>query len=57
VAYRAFPLTLSGNALDWFRKLPPNSISNFDGLGKLFLTQFMAGKVRRKPFGSLMSLH
>jgi hypothetical protein len=57
VACRAFPLTLSGNARDWFRKLPPNSIHHFDDLGRMFLTQFMAGRVRRKPSGSLMSLH
>jgi len=57
VACRAFPLTLSGNARDWFKKLPPNSIRHFDDLGRMFLTQFMAGRVRRKPFGSLMSLH
>jgi hypothetical protein len=57
VAFRAFPLTLSGNARDWFRKLPPNSIRHFDDLGRMFLTQFMAGRVRRKPSGSLMSLH
>jgi hypothetical protein len=57
VACRAFPLTLSGNAHDWFRKLPPNSIRHFDDLGRMFLTQFMAGRVRRKPSGSLMSLH
>jgi len=57
VACRAFPLTLSGNARNWFRKLPPNSIRHFDDLGRVFLTQFMAGRVRRKPSGSLMSLH
>jgi hypothetical protein len=57
VACRAFPLTLSGNARDWFKKLSPNSISNFDELSKMFLMQFMAGRVRRKPSGSLMSLH
>jgi hypothetical protein len=38
VACRAFPLTLSGNALDWFRKLPPKSIKEFDALDKTFLT-------------------
>jgi hypothetical protein len=38
VAYRAFPLTLSGNAWDWFKKLLPKSISDFDGLRKMFLT-------------------
>jgi hypothetical protein len=57
VACRAFPLTLSGNARDWFRSLPPNSIHHFKDLGRMFLTQFMAGRVRRKPSGSLMSLH
>jgi hypothetical protein len=38
VACQAFPLTLSGNARDWFRKLPPNSIRHFDDLGRMFLT-------------------
>lgn len=57
VACRAFPLTLSGNACDWFRKLPLNSICHFDDLRRMFLTQFMAGRVRRKPSRSLMSLH
>ncbi|XP_062158607.1 uncharacterized protein LOC133866058 [Alnus glutinosa] len=57
VACRAFPLTLSGNARDWFRSLPPNSIRHFEDLGRMFLTQFMAGRVRRKPSESLMSLH
>jgi hypothetical protein len=57
VACRAFPLTLLGNARDWFRKLPLNSINDFDQLSKMFLMQFMAGRVRRKPSGSLMSLH
>jgi hypothetical protein len=38
VACRAFPFTLSGNACDWVRKLPPNSIRHFDDLGRMFLT-------------------
>jgi len=57
VASRAFPLTLSGNALGWFKKLPPKSISNFDGFEKMFLTQFLFERVRRKPSRSLMSLN
>lgn len=57
MACQAFLLTLLGNARDWFRKLPPKSINSFDGLAKMFLTQFLAGRVRRKPAGSLMSLH
>jgi hypothetical protein len=57
LACRAFPLTLSGNARDWFKKLPSNSIHHFDDLRRIFLMHFMAGRVRRKPSGSLMSLH
>jgi hypothetical protein len=56
VAYRAFPLTLSGNAQEWSRRLPPKSIRNFDEFRKMFLTQFMAGIVRRKPAGTLTSI-
>jgi len=56
VACRAFPLTLSGNARDWYRRLPLKSIQNFDEFGKMFITQFMAGIVRRKPAGTLISI-
>jgi hypothetical protein len=56
VACRAFPLTMAGSARDWFRKLPPRSISNFDDLGRIFLTQFMAGVMRKKPAGSLICI-
>jgi len=56
VACRAFLLTLSGNARDWYRRLPPKSIQNFDEFGKMFITQFMAGIVRKKPAGTLMSI-
>jgi len=35
----SFPLTLSGKARDWFRKLLPSSVKNFDTLKKKFLTR------------------
>ncbi|XP_062149502.1 uncharacterized protein LOC133858081 [Alnus glutinosa] len=57
VACRAFPLTLSGNARDWFRKLPPNSVDQFKELSKIFLTEFLAFRTRKKPSGYLLSLH
>jgi hypothetical protein len=53
VACRAFPLTLSGNARDLFRKLPLKSINDFDALSKTFPTQYLAGRIRRKPARSL----
>jgi len=45
VACRAFPLTLSGNARDWFRKLPSNSVDQFKELSKIFLTEFLAFRI------------
>jgi hypothetical protein len=56
VACRAFPLTLTGNARDWFKKLPPGSVDKFEGLGREFLGQFMAARMRKKPLGYLLML-
>jgi hypothetical protein len=57
VACRAFPLTLSGNARDWFRKLPLNFVDQFKELSKIFLTEFLAFWTKKKPSGYLLSLH
>jgi hypothetical protein len=57
VACQAFPLTLSGNAQDWFRKLPPNSVDQFKELSKIFLTESLAFRAKKKPSGYLLSLH
>ena len=38
IACRAFPLTLTGVAKDWFTKLPPKSVNSFKKPGRLFLT-------------------
>jgi len=56
VACQAFPLTLSRSAQDWFRKLTPRFISNFEDLGRVFLSPFMEGIVQKKPVGSLMTI-
>jgi hypothetical protein len=57
VVCRVFPLTLSGNAQNWFKKLPPNSIDIFNELSKIFLTEFLAFRKRKKPLGYLLLLH
>jgi hypothetical protein len=57
VACRAFPLTLFGNARDWFRKLPSNSVDQFKELSKIFLTKFLAFRTKKKPSRYLLSLH
>jgi len=56
LACRAFPLTLSGSARDWFRRLPPNSIASFEDLERKFVTQFLVGCKRKKPSGQLMAM-
>jgi hypothetical protein len=56
MACRAFPLTFSGSARDWFRKLPPISITCFDDLEWKFVTQFLVGCKRKKPSGQLMAM-
>ena len=44
---RAFPTTLKGPARVWFSKIPPNSVSSFEELSKLFVNNFI-GKQRHK---------
>jgi hypothetical protein len=53
----AFPLILSGNALDWFRKLSLNSVDKFKELSKIFLTKFLAFQTRKKPSEYLLTFH
>ena len=38
---RAFPTTLKGLARVWFGKLPPNTITSFKELSKLFVNNFI----------------
>jgi hypothetical protein len=49
VECRAFPFTLSGNAQDWFRKLPSNSIDKLKELSKIFRMEFLVFQTRKKP--------
>jgi hypothetical protein len=56
VACLPFPLTLFGNARDWFRKLSPNSIDKFKELSKIFLTEFLTFKTQKKPLRYLLKI-
>ena len=40
---RAFLTTLKGPARVWFSKIPPNSVSSFKELSKLFVNNFTGG--------------
>jgi hypothetical protein len=56
IACRAFPLNLRGVAKEWFSNLKPQSIYNFDMLGRQFLNQFLAVQRRKKNPAYLLSL-
>ena len=38
---RAFPITLKGLTRVWFSKIPPNTVSSFEELSKLFVNNFV----------------
>ena len=40
---RAFPTTLKGSTQVWFSKIPPNFVSSFEELSKLFVNNFIGG--------------
>jgi hypothetical protein len=48
IACRAFPLTLKGVAKGWFTKFSLKLVGTFKELGRLFLTQFLITRKRKK---------
>ena len=40
---RVFPTTFKGSTRVWFSKIPPNSVSSFEELSKLFVNNFIGG--------------
>ena len=53
---RAFPTTLKGLAQVWFSKIPPNSISSFEELSKLFVNNFIGGQRHKHSSSSLLTI-
>ncbi|XP_077215667.1 uncharacterized protein LOC143850294 [Tasmannia lanceolata] len=53
---RAFPTTLTGAARDWYSRIKPNSISNFDDFREDLVRHFMSSRRPRKTTASLMAL-
>ena len=56
IACRAFLLTLTGVANDWFTRLPPKSVDSLKELGYLFLAQFLATRKRKKNLTCLLTM-
>ena len=53
---RAFPTTLEGPARIWFSKIPPNSVSSFEELSKLFVNNFIEGQRHKRSLSSLLTI-
>ncbi|XP_014503206.1 uncharacterized protein LOC106763546 [Vigna radiata var. radiata] len=53
---RAFPLSLEGEALEWFDSLPNGTIGNFKSLSSLFKNQFAASRAQDATVIDLMNL-
>ena len=56
IMYRAFPTTLKGPAQVWFSKIPPNSVSSFEELSKLFVNNFIGGQRHKCSSSSLLRM-
>ncbi|XP_050242060.1 uncharacterized protein LOC126691018 [Quercus robur] len=53
---RAFPTTLKGPARVWFNKIPPNLVSSFEELSKLFVNNFIGGQKHKRSSSNLLSI-
>ena len=53
---RAFPTTLKGLVRVWFSKIPPNSVSSFEELSKLFVNNFIGGQRHKCSSSSLLTI-
>ena len=53
---RVFPTTLKGPTLVWFSKLPPNTITSFQELSKLFVNNFIGGQRQNRSSSNLLNI-
>ena len=53
---RAFPTTLKGPTRVWFSKIPPNLVSSFKELSKLFVNNFIGGQRHKRSSSSLLTI-
>ena len=53
---RAFLTTLKGLARVWFSKIPPNLVSSFEKLSKLFVNNFIGGQRHKCSSSSLLTI-
>ena len=53
---RALPTTLKGLTWVWLGKIPPNTITSFKELSKLFINNFIEGQSHKRSSSSLLNI-
>ena len=53
---KAFPTTLKGPTRVWFSKIPPNTVSSFEELSKLFVNNFIGGQRHKHSSSNLLTI-
>ncbi|XP_030963924.1 uncharacterized protein LOC115985094 [Quercus lobata] len=53
---RAFPTILKEPTRVWFNKIPPNTVSSFEELSKLFVNNFIGGQRHKHSSSSLLTI-
>ena len=53
---KAFLTTLKGPTRVWFNKIPPNTVSSFKDLSKLFVNNFIGGQRHKRSSSSLLTI-
>ena len=53
---KAFLTTLKGPTRVWFNKIPPNTVSSFKDLSKLFVNNFIGGQRHKCSSSSLLTI-
>ena len=53
---KAFLTTLKAPARVWFSKIPPNLVSSFEDLSKLFVNNFIGGQRHKRSSSSLLTI-
>nr|CAN72090.1 hypothetical protein VITISV_019913 [Vitis vinifera] len=53
---KVFPVSLQGQALSWFHRLPPNSVGNFRDLSEAFLGQYLCSARHKQNISTLKNI-
>ncbi|RVX10497.1 hypothetical protein CK203_016867 [Vitis vinifera] len=53
---KVFPVSLQGQTLSWFHRLPPNSVGNFRDLSEAFVGQYLCSTRHKQNISTLQNI-